>query len=154
MENQVIKIELLQGENAPLVFMTELSKDAKLDEVSGTLAYRILKLREKVKKYRINLGFSFARKFDVQITIDGQSANGTEVNMASTVKFGVTVQSNDKSYKDFHGFISELVEAILTGENKAEGVYNDLKSGLEHGKSVSKGAKNFLKIAKEELILN
>lgn len=149
---KTVKIELLQGENKPLVFSTEVSEDAKLNVISGTLAFRILKLREKAKKYKMNLGFSFARKFDVKITIDGESVDGTQINGYSSIKFGVTVQSNDKSYKAFQGFISELVEAVLTGEHKAEGTYNDLKSGLEHGKSVSKGAKQLLK--NEFVVLN
>lgn len=140
---KTIKIQLIQGENTPLEFIENVDS-RRLDEVSGTLAYRILKLRENAIKFRQNIGFSFARKFDVKIIIDGQSIDGTKL-FNSTVKFGITVQSNDLSYKRFHAFIDQLVIDILSGQLESEGTYNELKSGLVHGVSVSKGAKQYLK---------
>ena len=146
MKNKNVKIELLQGENSPLVFAENI-ESRKLNEVAGTLAFRILKLREKAKKYGMKLGFSFARKFDVRITIDGVSASGTEDEFKSMVKFGITVQSNEKSMEKFHSFIKDLVLSILAGEGQQEGTYKSLKGELLNGKtpSVSAGAKMHLK---------
>ena len=46
---KTVKIELLQGDNAPLVFSTGIESNC-LDEVSGTLAFRITKLMQKSQK--------------------------------------------------------------------------------------------------------
>lgn len=131
MNKQTIKIELLQGDNSPLVFSTEISEDAKMDVVSGTLAFRIITLFQKARKYRMNLGgFSFARKFDVKITINDVVLSGTEVNGMSSVKCGVTLQANEKSFDHFHGFLSDIVTAMFTGQHKLEGDFADLKDEL------------------------
>jgi len=140
-----IKIELLQADKSPLTFI-EAIESRRLDEISGTLAYRILALRQDAKEFNINLGFSFARKFDVKITIDGQEQSGTEV-FKSMVKFGITVQGNEKSMEKFHKFINRLVLSILAGEGQIEGTYKELRNELKgaKAKSVSAGAKVYLK---------
>lgn len=131
MKKSIIKIELLQGENAPIVFSTEISEGANLSEISGTLAFRIIKLMQKTRKYKMNLGgFSFARKFDVCITIEGQSASGTEVNGLSVIQFGIALQNNEASAERFHGFISELVSEILAGDSQIEDTFAELKEDL------------------------
>lgn len=131
MKKQTIKIELLQGDNSPLLFAIEMSADANLSEVSGTLAFRIMKLREKVAKYKMNLGgFSFSRKFDVKISVGGTSASGTEVLGLSSIKFGITLQANEASADRFHDFLNELVLAVLTGEDQIEGTFSELKDEL------------------------
>ena len=127
---KTIKIELLQGENSPIVFSTQV-ESSKLDEVSGTLAFRIIQLMLKVRKYKMNLGgFSFARKFDVQISIEGVAASGTKLNGLDVIKFGITLQRNDNSIEKFHGFISELVGEILCGDSQIEDTFQELKADL------------------------
>lgn len=131
MKKQVIKIELLQGDNSPLVFSTEINERAKNDVVSGTLAFRIITLMQKTKKYRMNLGgFSFARKFDVKITIQGVEASGTEVVGKDVVKFGITLQANENSAERFHAFINELVLDIMLGTSQLEDTFAELKDEL------------------------
>lgn len=131
MKMQTIKIELLQGDNSPIVISTELTEACKLKEVSGTLAYRLLKLRLKAKKFRMNLGgFSFARKFDVKISIGEKFASGSESIGLSAVQFGITIQDKEESQERFHGFISELVNDILCGDSKIEGEFAELKEDL------------------------
>lgn len=128
---QTVKIELLQGDNSPLVFSTEISESAKLSKISGTLAFRIILLFQKAKKYRMNLGgFSFARKFDVRITVQGVCASGTEIVGKDVIKFGITLQANENSVERFHDFIKDLVIDILTGESQMEGDFADLKPEL------------------------
>ncbi len=127
----LVTIELLQGDNAPIVLQTEISGDCKLTEVSGTLAYRIIKLRQKAQKYKMNLGgFSFSRKFDVKITSEGVSASGSQSLGLDSIKFGITIQNNEKSADHFHEFINDLVLDILTGESKIEGNFKELKQEL------------------------
>jgi hypothetical protein len=120
-----VSINLVQGENS-INFNTELSS-RNFTEISGTLSGRILALMVRKKKYNMNLGgFSFARKFDVRIAIDGQSADGTSVIANGVVQFGITIQNNEKSFEKFHGFIGELVEDILTGRNVLEGTLEEM----------------------------
>lgn len=120
-----VSINLIQGENS-INFNTELSS-RNFTEISGTLSGRILALMVRKKKYNMNLGgFSFARKFDVRIAIDGQSADGTSVIANGVVQFGITIQNNEKSFEKFHGFIGELVEDILTGRNVLEGTLEEI----------------------------
>lgn len=120
-----VSINLVQGENS-INFNTELSS-RNFTEISGTLSGRILALMVRKKKYNMNLGgFSFARKFDVRIAIDGQSADGTSVIANGVVQFGITIQNNEKSFEKFHGFIGELVEDILTGRNILEGTLEEI----------------------------
>lgn len=120
-----VSINLIQGE-AKLVFNTELSS-RNFTEISGTLSGRILSLMVRKKKYNMNLGgFSFARKFDVRIEIDGQGASGTETIANGLVQFGITIQNNEKSFERFHGFIGELIEDILTGRNILEGTLDEM----------------------------
>jgi hypothetical protein len=120
-----VSINLIQGENS-INFNTELSS-RNFTEISGTLSGRILALMVRKKKYNMNLGgFSFARKFDVRIAIDGQSADGTNVIANGVVQFGITIQNNEKSFEKFHGFIGELVEDILTGRNVLEGTLEEI----------------------------
>lgn len=131
MKMQTVKIELLQGDNSPLVFSTEISERAKLDVISGTLAFRIITLFQKARKYKMNLGgFSFARKFDVKITIQGAEASGTEIAGMNVVKFGITLQANEKSFENFHGFINDLVLDIMTGQSQLEDTFAELKAEL------------------------
>ena len=120
-----VSINLVQGESS-INFNTELSS-RNFTEISGTLSGRILALMVRKKKYNMNLGgFSFARKFDVRIAIDGQSADGTNVIANGVVQFGITIQNNEKSFEKFHGFIGELVEDILTGRNVLEGTLEEI----------------------------
>lgn len=120
-----VSITLIQNE-AKLAFNTELSS-RNFTEISGTLSGRILALMNRKKKYNMNLGgFSFARKFDVRIEIDGQGTSGTETIANGLVQFGITIQNNEKSFEKFHGFIGELIEDILTGRNVLEGTLDEV----------------------------
>lgn len=131
MNNVNVKIELIQGDNSPVTVTTELTENLKNLEVAGTLAFRILKLRQKASKYKMNLGgFSFARKFDVKISIGSVSASGTQSIGMNTLKFGITIQNTEKSADKFHEFITDLVNDMLTGDSELEGEFEELKEEL------------------------
>lgn len=125
---KTVKITLLQGENE-LIFSTPI-ETKKINEIAGTLAYRITALMQKSRKYKMNIGLSFARKFDVAIEIDGKKADGTHTLLNGMVRFGITLQNNEASVDRFHGFISELVADIMTGQSQLEGTIEELKSNL------------------------
>lgn len=125
---KTIKITLVQKENE-LVFSTPVESQ-KIDEISGTLSARIIALMVKSRKFKMNLGFSFSRKFDVKIEIDGIEASGTETILNGLVKFGIAVQTNEASMDRFAEFIGELVNEILTGKNQLEGTFDELKEEL------------------------
>lgn len=122
-------ITLVQGENT-LTVDTPI-KSNKINVVAGTVAARLLAVMTKAKKYKQKLGFSFARKFDININIDGKEANGTDTILNGIVKFGITVQNNEESVKRFESFISELVSDILTGRNELEGTFKELCQDLD-----------------------
>lgn len=119
MKNKVIRIELIQKGHV-ITFTTEIN-DEKLSVIAGTIAFRIVTMCQKVRKFKMNLnGFSFSRKFDVQLTIEGESANGTQTIANGSVHFGLTLQDKENSVERFGDFIKELVCDILTGTSKAE----------------------------------
>lgn len=125
MENKSIKIELIQ--NGHIVsFSTEIN-DQKLSVIAGTIALRIVTMFQNIKKYKVNLnGFSFARKFDVKLIIEGKEVSGTQAILNGTIKFGLTLQNNEKSVAIFGDFIKGLVCDVLTGQSEAEIEIEDL----------------------------
>lgn len=82
----------------------------------------------------MNLGFSFARKFDVKLEINGQEVDGTNTILNGVMKFGLTLQSSEKtrdaSMERFVAFITELVEEVINGTSQAEGSFDQLKKEL------------------------
>lgn len=121
---KTVSITLVQGEST-LTFNTELQA-VKISEIAGTLAGRVVALMVRAKKYKMNLGFSFNKKFDVQISIDGQSTSGTETILNGLTKFGITLKEDFKSCMNFQMFIDELVNDILTGRNIVEGEFDEV----------------------------
>lgn len=94
----VVRIELTQ-KGKTISFNTEISDSCKVDQVAGTIAFRVISLFQKAKKFKINLdGFSFARKFDVKVIIEGKEASGTQVILNGSMEFGLTLQNNEKKY--------------------------------------------------------
>lgn len=120
-----VSVTLLQGDNK--VMFTESIESVRIDEISGTLAFRILQFRKRVKQFKnaMSIGISFARKFDVTIEINGTNANGSQV-MNKGLKFGVTIQDSDKSQNEFFTFISILVDDTLTGKSQLVGTFEEL----------------------------
>lgn len=132
---KTIKVELIQQGNEAknLVFTGQIEAD-KITEIGGTIAHRILKLYKNAKLYKQKLNFTFARKFDVKLTIDGEEISGSSL-MNGVINFGLTVQNKEKSIEQFCNFIDTLVTDVLTGENQAiyemDEVLNEVKALLE-----------------------
>lgn len=121
---KTVTIKLIQGENV-LTLSTELQTKLT-SEISGTLAGKIIVLMQRAKKYKMNLGFSFNKKFDVEISINGEAASGTNVLLNGLMRFGITLKENAQSVNNFHNFITELVTDIATGRNLIEGELDEV----------------------------
>lgn len=120
MNTKQIRIDLIQGEKI-ISFNAELSENLNISQVAGTLALRIVGLFQKVKKFNFKLdGFSFARKFDVKIIVEGKEASGSAVILNGSMQFGITLQNTDKSVTTFGEFVHELVNDVMTGAGNME----------------------------------
>lgn len=116
---KTIKVQLVQqGDQAKNLVFTGQIEANKITEVGGTIAQRVLKLHRNARIFKQKLNFSFARKFNVKLTIDGEEISGNDL-MNGVIDFGLTVQNNDKSIEKFCAFIESLVTDVLTGENQA-----------------------------------
>lgn len=111
---KTVKLELIQGDNNPLVFTRTIDTDV-ITEVSGTIVQNVLNLYAKTKKFKMNIGFSFARKFDVKVTIDGVESSFNKVIASESVKFGITL--GEKSVERFAEFIHEFVTDCMTQQS-------------------------------------
>lgn len=126
-----VKLELVQNNNV-LTFTTNIeSQEATV--LSGTIAYRIIDLFAKSKKFKMNLGgFSFARKFDVKISIEGvETVSGSKTFFQETTKFGITLRETQESITNFGEFIGALVYSATTGLYELEINQADLVSEVE-----------------------
>lgn len=121
---KTVTIKLIQSENV-LTFSTELQTELT-SEIAGTLSGKIIALMVRAKKYKMNLGFSFNKKFDVEIIINGESASGTKVLLNGLMRFGITLKESVQSVNNFHSFITELVTDIATGRNLIEGELDEV----------------------------
>ena len=116
---KTIKVELIQQGNEAknLVFTGQIEAN-KITEIGGTIAQRILKLHRNARIFKQKLNFSFSRKFNVKLTIDGEEISGNDL-LNGVIDFGLTVQNNDKSIEQFCNFIETLVTDVLTGESQS-----------------------------------
>lgn len=112
---KTIKLTLVQGDNTPLVFTRTIDTEL-ISEVSGTIVANVLSLYAKSRKYKMNIGFSFSRKFDVLLTIDGVETSFNKMTSQETVRFGITL--SQKSVERFADFLNELVIDAMTGESE------------------------------------
>lgn len=118
-----VTVTLVQKESK-LVFSKEIATDT-ISEVSGTIAQNIIVLADRCRKYKINTGFSFSRKFDIMVSIDGEQMNHNKLYGTETIRFGVTL--NPKNISNFAYFIHDLVEGVMT---KSDELITDLSELL------------------------
>jgi hypothetical protein len=85
-------------------------------EVAGTLVHNMRLVRDKAKKYKIDLnGFSFNRKFEIVLTINEESATLNEILGQQSITFSTTL--TDKTFENFANMVYDLTEGMLTGAN-------------------------------------
>ena len=87
-----------------------------VSEIAGTLVHNMRLVRDKAKKYRVDLGgFSFNRKFEIELTINEESATLNEILGQQSVSFSTTL--TDKTFENFADMVYDLTEGMLTGAN-------------------------------------
>jgi len=87
-----------------------------ISEIAGTLVHNMKLVRDKAKKYKIDLGgFSFNRKFEIELTINEESATLNEILGQQSISFSTTL--TDKTFENFANMVYDLVEGMLTGAN-------------------------------------
>lgn len=116
---KTIKLTLVQGDNTPLVFTRTIDTE-QISEVAGTIIANVLSLYTKARKYKMNIGFCFARKFDVLLTVDGVETSFQKMTSQQTVRFGITL--TPQSVDRFADFLNELVTDAMT--LKSEMIYD------------------------------
>lgn len=113
-----VNVKFVQGANE-LTISNLIVETTKISEVSGTLARKVLTARANMKRYGFAIkGFSFNRKFDVVLSINGQE--GTNINelFAGLGDFKITLQTTESSFKKFADIIHDLVFEQMTGASQ------------------------------------
>lgn len=87
-----------------------------LSEIAGTLIFNINQVRVKAKKYNLDLGgFSFNRKFEIEIAVDEQKGTLNQILGQETIAFSTTLTKN--TFVNFSNMVMNLIEGLLTGAN-------------------------------------
>lgn len=115
MKSTNLSIEFVQGANKLNVANVQIDS-VKIDEIAGTLAHRILTARANMKRYKMNVkGFSFNRKFDMMLKIDGCEAVNISDLFGGLIEAQVTLQANENSFKRFANIIQDMTFCAMTG---------------------------------------
>lgn len=116
MKNVVLNVQFVQGVNKLTISNFEIETD-KITEVSGTLINRILTARKNMKKYKMVIkGFSFNRKFDILLSVNGNEPTkisdlfGSYDNMDARI----TLQQTEESYLRFAEMLHDIVFEQMT----------------------------------------
>lgn len=112
---------IIRQEGNEMIFSTEIESN-KLTEISGTLSRRILKIADKQKKYKLNFGISFFRRFNIEFKIEGIET-GENMILNQMFKTGITIQNNEK----FIDFVHDEIFEMLTGDFMLEMDLTELK---------------------------
>ena len=109
-----LSIEFVQGANKLNVSNVEINS-VNIGQISQTLANRILTARANMKRYGMSIqGFSFNRKFDVVLRIDGcESVNVSDL-FAGLFNAQITLQANEKSFERFANILHDMTFCALT----------------------------------------
>ena len=114
MKTTNLSIEFVQGTNKLNVANVQIDS-VKIDEIAGTLAHRILTARANMKRYKMSVkGFSFNRKFDMVLKIDGCEPVNISDLFAGIMSAQVTLQANENSFKRFAHIIQDMTFCAMT----------------------------------------
>jgi methionine salvage enolase-phosphatase E1 len=118
MKTTKLNIEFVQGTNRLNVSNVQIDS-VKINEISGTIANRILTARANMKRYGMKVqGFSFNKKFDIVLSIDGCEAVNISDLFGGLFDAKITLQANAKSYERFANIIHDMTFNALTSENR------------------------------------
>ena len=109
-----LSIEFVQGANKLNVSNVEINS-VNIGQIAETLAGKILTARANMKRYGMSVkGFSFNRKFDVVLSIDGcESVNVSDL-FAGLFEARITLQANENSFKRFAHILHDMTFCAMT----------------------------------------
>jgi hypothetical protein len=114
MKSTNLSIEFVQGTNKLNVASVQIDS-VKINEIAGTLAHRILTARANMKRYKMSVkGFSFNRKFDMILKIDGCEAVNVSDLFGGLIDAQLTLQANENSFKRFANIIHDMTFCAMT----------------------------------------
>lgn len=134
MNNVVLNVQFVQGVNKLTISNFEIETD-KITEVSGTLINKILTARKNMKKYGMTIkGFSFNRKFDILLSINGNEATNLNELFGGfdNVDAKITLQQTEASYLKFAEILHDLVFEQMTGAMNLVCDYKELTSNKQN----------------------
>lgn len=107
---------ILKQANASLTSSATI-ESIYIDEISGTVINNINQLRLKVKKYKMNLGgFSFNRKFEIEVSIDEQKGTLNKVLCSESLIFSTTL--TDTTFGNFAEMMNDLITGMLLQKDR------------------------------------
>jgi hypothetical protein len=126
-----LTLSFVQGANKLTLNRFEIDS-VRISEIAGTLAHRIINARANMIKYGMKIkGFSFNRKFDVVLEINGcesVSLNDLFIGDDNKVNFSA---KDEQQFKVKAGILCEiiydLVSLSMTGGNELVIDYSELK---------------------------
>ncbi len=128
----IINLSFVQGANKLTLNQFEIDS-VRISEIAGTLAKRIVNARANMIKYGMKIkGFSFNRKFDIMLTINGCETVCLNDLFAGIVDAKVSYSAkNEEQFNINSGrlceIIYDLVSLSMTGSNDLVIDYSELK---------------------------
>jgi hypothetical protein len=126
-----LTLSFVQGANKLTLNRFEVDS-VRISEVAGTLAHRIVNARANMIKYGMKIkGFSFNRKFDIILEINGcESVSLNDLFLGDDNKVSYSAK-NEEQFKIKSGILCEiiydLVSLSMTGANELVIDYSELK---------------------------
>jgi len=114
MNTTKLSIEFVQCANKLNVSNVEINS-INIGQIAETLAGKILTARSNMKRYGMSIkGFSFNRKFDVVLNIDGCEAVNVSDLFAGLFDAKITLQANENSYRRFANILHDMTFCAMT----------------------------------------
>ena len=113
-------VKFIQGTNELKLINREVEFNS-IKETAENLSIKILTARANMKRFNQKIkGFNFNRKFQIELTINEQSYNLSELfSVDSGLEFTTTLATNEKSFYNFAELIFELLRMATNSGDKA-----------------------------------
>ena len=126
-----LTLSFVQGANKLTLNRFEVDS-VRISEIAGTLAHRIINARMNMIKYGMKIkGFSFSRKFNIELQINGcETVNLNNLFLGEDNKVNFSAK-DEQQFKIKAGILCEiiydLVSLSMTGGNDLVIDYSELK---------------------------
>jgi hypothetical protein len=114
-----LTVKFIQGQNELNLINREIEFN-NIKETAENLSMKILTTRANLKRFNKKIkGFNFNRKFQIELIINEQSYNLSELFAGdSGEEFFTTLATNEKSFYNFANLIYELLFMATNGGDK------------------------------------